>query len=57
MDKKAKDILFDTYWTSNGWKNEENFKTESNDLEYAKVKGVMFDTLRVTNSEIFARIH
>ena len=56
MDKKAKDILFKTYWTSAGWKSEENFTTESADFEYAKAKGVMFAPLTVTKPEILTQL-
>lgn len=56
LDKKAKDILFDTYWTSAGWKSDENFKTESSEFAYAKEKGVMFDPLTITKSEILTRL-
>ena len=56
MDKKAKDILFKTYWTSAGWKNDAHFTTETADFEYAKEKGVMFEPLTITKSEILARL-
>lgn len=43
MDKKAKDILFKTYWSSSGWKD--NKSTDPSDFVYAKSKGLMFDPL------------
>jgi hypothetical protein len=52
LDKKAKDILFKTYWTSAGWTNSENRKTDKTDFEYAKEKGLMFDPLTVSKSEL-----
>lgn len=56
MDKKAKDILFKTYWTSAGWTSDENRKTESADFEYAKEKGLMFDPLTISKSELATRL-
>ncbi|MDP4953242.1 MAG: hypothetical protein NWQ53_06325 [Flavobacteriales bacterium] len=41
MNKKAKSILFKTYWSAQGWKREAD--TSPEDFEYAKAKGVMFD--------------
>jgi hypothetical protein len=56
MDKKAKDILFKTYWTSNGWIDDENRKTESTAFEYAKEKGLMFDPLTISKSELLNQL-
>lgn len=56
MDKKAKNILFKTYWTSSGWTNEENRKTKTTDLSYAKEKGLMFDNLDITKPELIIKI-
>ena len=39
-DKKAVEILFDTHWTSKGWRDP--FVTAPSDLAYAIGKGVMF---------------
>lgn len=39
-DKYAVKILFDTYWTTGGWRN--SYTTPSEDLSYAISKGVMF---------------
>lgn len=41
MDKKARAILFKTYWTAKGWKSV--IETDPRDFEYAKAQGVMFD--------------
>ena len=43
MDKKAKSILFKTYWSANGWKRE--YETKPEDFDYAKSKGLMFDRI------------
>jgi len=49
MDSKAVDILFNTFWSSSGWKE----KNISNiDFEYAKNKGIMFDSVFLNHSEI-----
>lgn len=41
LDKKAKDILFKTYWSGAGWRDKPY--TSPDDLAYAKAKGLMFD--------------
>ncbi|MBY0478581.1 MAG: hypothetical protein K2Q24_13115 [Chitinophagaceae bacterium] len=56
MDKKAKDILFKTYWTSAGWISDENRKTETGDFVYAKEKGLMFDPLTITKADLSTKI-
>ncbi|MGS2763678.1 hypothetical protein [Sinomicrobium sp. M5D2P9] len=50
MDKRAKSILFKTYWSSQGWKRE--YKTDPEDFKYAKSKGLMFDPVSFTVNEI-----
>ncbi|WP_019913581.1 hypothetical protein [Paenibacillus sp. HW567] len=56
MDKKAKQILMNTFWTSAGWKGSPNaFVGE--DFEYAKSKGLMFDPITITHDEIVLRLH
>jgi len=40
MDKKAKQILFKTFWSSSGWTD--NRETPKEDYEYAISKGMMF---------------
>nr|WP_319573436.1 hypothetical protein [uncultured Draconibacterium sp.] len=54
MDKKAKEILFSTFWSSSGWKGEK--KLEKFDFEYAKSKGLMFDTARLDHKELGDKI-
>jgi hypothetical protein len=56
VDKKAKDILFKTYWTSAGWIDGENRQTTPEDFDYAREKGVMFDPLTITKSELISRL-
>jgi hypothetical protein len=50
MDKKAKNILFKTYW-KNGWIDDKDRKIDPADFEYAKSKGLMFDTITVTHDQ------
>jgi len=50
MDKKAKNILFRTYW-KNGWIDKKDRKIEPSDFEYAKSKGLMFDTINITHDQ------
>lgn len=54
IDKKAKKILFDTYWSKDGWKNKHT--TALNDFLYAKEHGVMFDPITISYSECINRI-
>jgi hypothetical protein len=56
MDKQAKKILLDTFWTSAGWKSSPAAFTGEN-FDYAKSKGVMFDPLTITHDEIVLRLH
>ena len=56
MDKKAKDILFKTYWTSAGWIRDENRNTSSEDFEYAKEKGLMFEPLTISKAELWVEL-
>ncbi|MDO7907739.1 hypothetical protein Q5741_15110 [Paenibacillus sp. JX-17] len=55
MDKKAKKILIQTYWTSSGWKSG-GFTFTNEDFNYAKSKGVMFDPLSITHDECIGRL-
>lgn len=54
MDKKAKDILFKTYWSSAGWKDDR--VTDPDDFTYAKEKGVMFDPFTISHDDCVKRI-
>lgn len=55
MDKKAKRILFKTYW-NNGWIDDKNPKKESSDFVYAKEKGLMFDPITISHDECIEKI-
>lgn len=55
MDRKAKNILFKTYW-KNGWIDESQRQTSSADFAYAKSKGLMFDPLTISHDECITAI-
>jgi hypothetical protein len=42
-DPKARKILFDTFWTSAGWRDRREQHTAPADLEYARAAGYMFE--------------
>lgn len=55
MDKKAKDILFKTYWSSSaGWVATPNTDQES--FAYAKEKGLMFAPITITKPELLTKL-
>ncbi|UOE39172.1 hypothetical protein [Chryseobacterium oryzae] len=56
MDKKAKNILFKTFWSSQGWLSDENRKLSSEDFEYAKEKGLMFEPISITKKELLEKL-
>jgi hypothetical protein len=53
-DKKAVEILFDTHWTSKGWRSP--FVTAPSDLAYAISKGVMFPPALLAHDETLQRL-
>ncbi len=56
MDKKAKKILFHTYWSGNGWKRENERYTSPEDFAYAKEKGLMFDPITISHDECVKKV-
>ena len=50
MDKKAKNILFQSYW-KNGWIADKDRITNPIDFAYAKEKGLMFDPLTISHDD------
>lgn len=54
-DRRAIKVLFDTYWSSNGWLDEQSRATPPADLEYAKRAGLMFDPVYLTHSDIVSQ--
>lgn len=53
-DKKALQILLETYWSPKGWKRGKTINPA--DLEYARQAGYMFDPVMLTHDEIVARL-
>jgi hypothetical protein len=49
MDKRALKILFDTFWSKNGWKPEHLRRASPEAFEYAKSKGLMFEPITVNH--------
>jgi hypothetical protein len=56
LDKRALKILFDTYWTSRGWKREDEYRVSPEDFAYAKAQGVMFEPIKIEHAQILTRI-
>lgn len=54
MDKKAKRILFNTYWSAKGWKDERIITPE--DFNYAKSKGLMFDNITISTQDLILKL-
>lgn len=50
MNKKAKKILFSTYW-KNGWIDSKDRVLSDECFEYAKSQGLMFDPLSISHDE------
>lgn len=56
MDKKAKKILMQTFWSSSGWKSSP-LPFTGEDYDYAKSKGLMFDPITIGHDELIQRLH
>ena len=52
MDKRALRILSRTYWSPAGWLGEHQRVVASEDFEYAKQAGVMFDPISLTHGQV-----
>jgi hypothetical protein len=52
VDRRALKVLFDTYWTSAGWRDDGSQSTPPDDFDYAKQAGVMFDPIRVSHDDL-----
>lgn len=55
MDKKAKNILFQTFW-KNGWIDVKDREINAEDFSYAKEKGLMFDPLTISHDDCINKI-
>lgn len=56
MDTKAKKILFKTYWSSNGWLNENDRNISQEEFLYAKEKGLMFEPFSISKNELLKNL-
>jgi hypothetical protein len=56
MNKRALEILFATYWSSGGWKDEWKQKVSPEDFAYAKSAGVMFDPIKIGHADALHRL-
>lgn len=55
MDKKARKILFEYFWSSSGWKPETSRHLSPEDFEYAKTHGAMYDPISVAHDPLIQR--
>ncbi len=55
IDKKAKKILFNTYW-KNGWIDAKDRTLKKEDFEYTKSKGLMFEPLSIHHDKCIEEI-
>lgn len=53
-DKRALQILLDTFWSPTGWKRDNTVAPA--DFEYARQAGYLFDPVTVTHDDIVARL-
>ena len=51
MRRQALKTLFDTYWSSRGWKSEAERRTSPEDFDAARRAGIMFDPIRRSHDE------
>ena len=49
LDRRAVQILIDTFWTAAGWRRERLVSAE--DFAYAKARGLMFDPISLSHAE------
>ncbi len=52
MDARAIDILFRTYWSSAGWRRDEERSVSPEDFAYARRAGVMFDPVLISHQDL-----
>ncbi|WMW82040.1 hypothetical protein RF679_07065 [Undibacterium cyanobacteriorum] len=56
MDKRALKILFDSYWSPQGWKPDAKRGPSSEDFAYAKSKRLMFDPIELNHDRILKQL-
>jgi hypothetical protein len=56
VDKRAQQILFNTYWSTTGWTREETRRLSTEDFDYAKSKHLMFDPASLSHDQVISRL-
>lgn len=56
VDARAKEILFDTYWTPKGWRDRGDRPVSAADRAYAVQRGMMFEPLSITHDALLAAL-
>lgn len=56
MDKKAKKVLLQTFWSSSGWKSSP-LPFAGEDFDYAKSMNLMFEPITIGHDELVQRLH
>lgn len=56
IDRRAKEILFRTYWSGSGWTDPRQRHTDPDDLAYAEARGLMFEPASFSHDECLAAI-
>lgn len=54
VDEKARQILFKTYWSSAGWKQDRSIAPT--DFDYAQKAGYMFDAVPLSHDDVVAKL-
>lgn len=54
--KRAQKILFDTYWSVDGWKRTDDQRTSTQDFAHAKKHRVMFDQVQISHDAVIERL-
>ena len=55
VDAKAKKLLFDSFWTPNGWRDSGIRSLSAEDFAYAKNAGLVFDDVVLSHDDVVRR--
>lgn len=55
-DKRAAKILQETFWSPEGWRRESERAVSTEDFEYAKAKGFMFDPVHMDHAQAVSSV-
>jgi hypothetical protein len=55
FDRRALKVLFDTYWSRTGWRDEKTRSTPPADFAYAQHAGLMFAPIQLSHADIVKR--